>query len=324
MTGLLSPAENPVRRGQRRHRVCRSGSGFLSAAAAALAVLILTAPQTAAAGAAEGLRLCAASVIPALFPFMVLSPGVEYALRHLILRLCRGRTTPRTASLLAAFVVGMTAGFPVGAVTLLSLREQGVISDADAASFLGVVSASSPAFLTGYFGQALWDCAAYGWMLWGLQLSVNAVLFGVLLHRTARDAAGEAATGADTGMPSLTASLRHASERMLSLCGTVVFFTVLRAYVCSMTGGGAAVVLCGVLELTGGLRECAAACAAGVLPHRQAMLLNGGFTGFGGICVAMQTAAEGTRAGIGMRRYWIQKLTVGVLCALGMGMLSGL
>lgn len=323
MTGLCRPAKKPVRSGWHWRRKC---GGLRLAAAVAIAVLVLKAPQTAAAGAAEGLRLCAASVIPALFPFMVLSPGLEYALRHLILRLCRGRTTPRTASLLSAFAVGMTAGFPVGAVTLLSLREQGMISDADAALFLGAVSASSPAFLTGYFGQALWDSTAYGWMLWGLQLFLNAVLFGLLLHRTAHDGVPGAAVraNADAGIPPLTASLRHASERMLSLCGTVVFFTVLRAYVCGMTGGVAAVVLCGMLELTGGLRECAAACAAGVLSPRQALLLSGGFTGFGGICAAMQIAAEGSRAGIGLRRYWMQKLVLGVLCALGMGVLSGI
>ena len=82
----------------------------------------------------RGIELCLASVIPALFPFFVVSSllvslGAGRAARILerpfrALFRCGGAGA-------AAFLLGMLGGYPVGAATVASLVRQGDVSPAD-------------------------------------------------------------------------------------------------------------------------------------------------------------------------------------------------
>ena len=117
--------------------VCSRGNRiripFPFCAAVVLAGLILYSPASAAEGVRGGLALCAYSVIPSLFPFLMLSPMLAEGIRCIMGRLCRGRMGERSAALLSAYVVGMLAGFPIGALTVLSQYKQGRIGGEDAA-----------------------------------------------------------------------------------------------------------------------------------------------------------------------------------------------
>ena len=268
---------------------------------------LLVLSGTAADGVRAGLSLCVQSVIPALFPFLVLSPMLVCSIQVMLGRLCGGRLNERRSALLSAFVIGMTAGFPIGAVTLVSLCKQGVIAKADAERFLGVCTGASPAFLIGYFGRALWKSARLGLGLWCMQVLI--CLGGFLyLEKRSSEEQMQMAASTDIQMPHLSDCLRDAVFRMMGICGAVVFFTVIRAYLCGWLPIGAAVTLGGIAEMTGGLRECAVLCENGSIGRTAALVISAGMIGFGGICVGMQTADAALSEGISMRRYRVQRL----------------
>ena len=268
--------------------------------------LLLMLSGTAADGVRAGVNLCVQSVIPALFAFLVLSPMLVYSL-HEVLR----RLNVRRSALVSAFVIGMTAGFPIGAVTLCSLCKQGVITKADAKRFLGVCTGASPAFLIGYFGRALWGSAMLGFCLWCMQVLFCFCGFWRLCRRDTGE--HKPSSAAVHPMPHLSDCLREAVTRMAGICGAVVFFTVVRAYLCIWMPAVGAAVLGGLAEMTGGLRECAVLYENGMLDRAAALVLSAAMIGFGGGSVGMQTADAALSDGLSMRRYWIQRGMLGVL-----------
>lgn len=289
-----------------------------------LAGLILCIPSAAAEGVRCGLALCARSVIPSLFPFLVLSPMLSDGVRTITECLCRGRCSSRAAALLSAYAVGMLAGFPIGALTVLSLYRQDRIDCEDAARFLGVCTGASPAFLIGYFGEALWGNAALGWAVWLLQslLCLAGFLF-LLCKRPSVTAVSEIMN--EERSPTLTQCLQGAVPRMLQICGCVVLFSVLRTFICRWFPAEIAVGLGGMAEMTGGLSDAAALYADGFMEKTTAMTVSAAVIGFGGGCVGMQIAGAAAEAGISMRQYWLQRLLLGVtgtLLSAGIGLIG--
>lgn len=308
--------------------VCSRGNRiripFPFCAAVVLAGLILYSPASAAEGVRGGLALCAYSVIPSLFPFLVLSPMLADGIRRMTAQLCHGHIGERSAALLSAYTVGMLAGFPIGALTVLSQYKQSRIGDKDAARFLGVCTGASPAFLIGYFGQSLWGCAALGWVVWLLQcLFCLAGVFCLLCKDTEVPSVTRSAS--DETPPTLTQCISGAVPRILQICGCVVIFSVLRAFFCQWFPTQIACILGGMTEMTGGLCDAAALYTKGMTDKRTALTVSAAVIGFGGVCVGMQIADAAAQAGISMRQYWIQRMllgAVGVLAAAGMGIIG--
>lgn len=270
-------------------------------------VLFLADTRAAADGVRAGLELCAGSLIPSLFPFLVLSPMLSSGAVSVLCR--RGSIA---GALFCAFVLGMAAGFPIGALILVSLYEGGVLSREDAQNLLGVCSGASAAFCVGYVGEALCASVGLGWLIWCIQLLLCLVGFLVILSKIRPTRA------ADIPMqepPALTECIRDAVPRMLSVSGTVVFFSVLRAFAVRYIGGIGAAVLCGVCEITGGLHELRGLADAGLLSVGTAIVIGAGLLGFGGICVLAQITQAVSHAGLSMKRCLLTRLRLGIAAA---------
>lgn len=293
------------------------------------AVLLIADPAAAAEGVRAGLELSARSVIPSLFPFLVLAPMLTYCLQTLLCRGKLGGMRAHTAALLSAWAVGMTAGFPVGALMLVSLCERGVIAREEAGRYLGICTGASPAFLIGYFGQALWGSAVMGIGMWGMQCAVGLCAFLFLRWRYGGSLPSPAGNPRAEYLqavflpaehePTLAVCLRDAVPRMLGICGAVVFFSVFRVFLCRFLPASAAAVTGGFAEMTGGLRECRALYEGGSLGREGALVLSAAMIGFGGGCVGMQTADAASRLQLPMRSYWLQRVLLGAVYALAVG-----
>lgn len=279
-----------------------------------MACLILGNSAAAVQGALGGLQLCAYAVIPSLFPFLVLSPILADGIRRAVFFFCRRWLDARGAALISAFAVGMFAGFPIGALTLLSQYGQGMISREDAARLLGVCTGASPAFLIGYFGKSLWGSALLGWVFWLGQCLV--CLIGLMMLMRGTSMICRDTVPLFDRFPALGECLSSAVPRMLQICGTVVFFSVLRAFFCDWFGGNTAVLLGGLTEMTGGLRDARAFCESVGTDGRGAFIISAAVIGFGGGCVGMQIANAAADAGISMKFYWMQRAVLGLIGAL--------
>ncbi len=246
-------------------------------------VLLILDSQTVLDGAREGVELCIWTVIPSLFPFIILSMILTGALigRSIpfLKPLCRVLRVPEGASSILA--AGLLGGYPVGAQCINQAYESGALDARDAKRMLAFCNNCGPGFVfgmtAGLFGR--WWAP---WALWGIHI-VSALAVGMMIPGQSvpcRRVSGKPITF----MQALNRTIRV----MGGVCGWVVIFRVLIIFLEKWTlwwlPMEVQIGICGLLELSNG-------CTA--LYHLEneglQFMLCAAFLGFGGLCVGMQT-----------------------------------
>ena len=251
-------------------------------------ILLLVEGTTARAEAAAALRLCSETVIPALFPFLVLStllislgagPLTAPALAPLMEGLFR---LPGAAG--TALVLGLAGGYPMGARTAAELHRSGNLTREEACRLLTFCNNANPAFFLGVLGDGVFHDAKIGLILWLIHV-LSALLTGMLLS-------GRQGKPRRSSPPPLPAPRPFARlwveavggglQAMLSVCAFVVIFRVLTAPLAQL-GGRASLLAVGLTELFSLIPRLSA--------NRGGFLLSALCSGWGGVSVLCQTAA---------------------------------
>ena len=136
-------------------------------------------PGAAAGGVLRGLSVCYETVIPALFPFLVLSrllleSRAASALGLLLRPYTRllGLHSPKAP---AAMLCGVLGGFAGGAKAVDVLYRTGELTAAEAALLLVCTIGSGPGFVVSSVGALMLGSAGAGWLLLGAQLGASLV-----------------------------------------------------------------------------------------------------------------------------------------------------
>ena len=136
----------------------------------AMMILILD-TRTALSAGSEGIRLCLQTVIPCLFPFLLLSSFLTVSLSDAPLPfsgpLAKWLQIPKNG--VCAYLIGLLGGYPAGAQAVSSLCKSGRIPPQDAARMLAFCNNAGPAFFFG-IGMVVFENAAIGFLLWGIQI----------------------------------------------------------------------------------------------------------------------------------------------------------
>lgn len=258
----------------------RRAVGF--AAATGILILILDG-KTAFAGAAEGIDLCIRSVIPALFPFFVLTPLLIGNLSPGFLRpLARWMGLP--AGMEGLLIPAFLGGYPMGAQAVGRAKGDGALSREDAQRLLHFCSNAGPSFLFGMIGPQF-SSPHVPWLLWGIH-----ILSAMLVSRSIPGSAPSRRASLQLSGISLQPALSGAVKTMGLVCGWVIVFRILISFlnrwILWILPKEAAVLVCGLLELSNGC------CMLSEIPDPQIrFLICTLLLSFGGCCVAMQTAA---------------------------------
>ena len=284
-------------------------------------LLFLLFPAAAAAGLQSGLQLCATVLIPSLFPLSVLSGclirmggpdcfrGRMGAWLGRLFR-CSGAGT-------AALCLGLLGGYPLGAMILSELYQNGSLSRQQAAHAAALCNHAGPAFLVGALGAGVFQDARVGVELWLIQL-----LSLLLTARLLPQAAAEAAPPGTPELPqpasfaaAFPASLEASSLAMLRLCGTVGFFAAFHGVVSKLLPLSALPQLWqagiyGSLELSGGIA------LLGGTEREAAFVLAAFLCVWGGLCVHAQALQAFSAAGLGAESYLLGKLAQAILAGL--------
>lgn len=265
-----------------------------AAAAMGLMVLILDA-KTALLGARDGLQLCLQTVIPALFPFFVLSilltggmTGLRSGSVRFLSRICR---IPAGSEII--LLTGLLGGYPVGAQSVSQAWQSGRLSEGDARRMLGFCSNAGPSFLFGILSPMFPDRRIV-WVLWGIQI-VSAILTGFLLPGGSDDTVSVTPGRAVTVPEAVERSLRVVAK----VCGWVIIFRVLLSFLNRwffwLLPEWLCVLFSGFLELTNGCCQLDT-----IADPALRFLICAGMLSFGGICVCMQTVSAAGKMGLGL------------------------
>ena len=289
-------------------------------------VLILRNAEAAIEYMGRGLILCATTVIPSLFPFMVLSEllvssGAGEAFGRLFSRMMRKIFSLSGAGASAVFL-GSMCGFPVGARTAVALLDKNAISKAECEHLLTFVNNPSSAFLVTAVGISLYGNRKLGITLYGVVLGCG-LLVGLLSRFLLRKGKKSVEhphfpSGLHIGgVETFTGAISSATTGMLTVCAYVIFFSaVTGALSCAVGTNSPAselgyTLFCGLLEMTGGIGQAATLSNRGL-----GLVLTAAFAGWSGISVHCQIIALCSGRGISFKPYLLAKAVQGGLCAL--------
>lgn len=279
-------------------------------------LLLILDGQTALQGAREGAQLCLNTVIPSLFPFLMLSAllldastGASMRILQPLGKLCR---IPAGAEplLIPAFL----GGYPVGAGSIGTAYRSGQLHKADAERMLGFCNNCGPAFLFG-MGSSIFPKQWMIWALWGIHLT-SAILASLLLPQGSCKEFQASWQKKKNISDILSSSLRV----MAIICGWVVLFRVIIAFlnrwVLWLLPTQIQVILTGLLELTNGCCELPR-----IIDVRRRFAVCSAMLSLGGVCIAMQTASvtEGLSLKLYYRGKLIQTLAGLLFCAFLFG-----
>ena len=290
-----------------------------------LLIFMLLHPAITVTGASNGLLLWYSSVVPALFPFMVLSSLIVASGGLSVLmapvRLVLGPLLGLSAEGCYTLLSGLVCGFPMGAKTCADFLSRGQLSLKEGKFLMAICNHASPMFLLGY----VYPLFHGNLPLWKLLAAVYgpALLLALparLLYRNG------APTGRKPKMQGIAEPQEiSADEAILSsvevLCrigGLLILFSIAVEFLrgAGQLPAGLRLFLMGAMEMTTGIRELAAA-----LPYPYsaaaacASLTFGGLSGIFQTKAALGALAQKKKAGLSIRQYCVWKLLYACLTA---------
>lgn len=256
-----------------------------------IAVCLIIYPKDTANGIKNGFFLLGNSLIPALFPFMVLSSYISQS--NIAELLCKLVEKPfkylfRTSAYgFIPFVLGLLGGYPVGAKTVAEFYKDRKISENDAQRLLYWCINPSPAFAVTAVGTFMLNNTKAGFVLY-FACILASLSVGFLCRFIGNGEIQEIkTTQKNLNKNIFVKSVSKGSEAMLSVCGWVLTFCVLSA-------------LCQALKLPHTLTliiksvgEVTTGCENAVLSSLSLPVI-AGILGFGGFAVICQCATYST------------------------------
>ena len=269
--------------------------------------LLLLCSADAAQAVRDALALCAQSVIPALFPFFVVSSlfidlGCAAVLGRSLAPIMR-RLFGVSGAGGTAFLLGIIGGYPVGGRTAGELYRSGQCEREECERLLAFCNNAGPSFILGIAGLGCFGSVRVGAWLYLIHVGA-AVMVGLLFRSTSRQMGRPEKTETPRWADALIEAVRGGAMSMVNICAFVVFFLVILRLFSRFTGIQHGAIL-GIVEMTNGILRLA--------NDRRGFIWAAGLLGWGGLSVHCQTAAVLSGSGLSLKRYFIGKALQAVI-----------
>jgi len=276
-------------------------------------ILIIKEADTAIEYMKSGLLLCAKTVIPSLFPFMVISELiVRSGLGNIIgnmfgypIKKLFG--TSRSASF--AIIMGILCGFPIGAKTIVSLLDSREIDEEEASRLLTFCNNPSSGFVISTIGLSLYSNKKIGIILYTVTI-LNAILIGIILHFISEPQKRKTYHNSKlfkTDPNIFTASVTSSSNGIISICGYIVFFSTIVGCLSAILtplniSNFNLSLIYGFFELSGGV-----SLSSSIGISTPGICLTAFIIGWSGLSVHFQVMSVCSKYNLSFKKYFIAK-----------------
>ena len=257
----------------------------------------------------SGLSLCAAVIIPSVFPFIIISDLLYYALDFTKLNLLNRifeRIFKISRSGAYAIALGFLCGFPLGVKCTRDLYAARAISKDEAERLIGFSNNTGPAFLVTGIGLGLRGNAYEGIALYCIMI-FSAVIVGHLFSIGKKPCEAEPIIRERTF--SLTASIKNAGVSTLAICSYLTFFACLCGLLRKLLGETLLYIsLLPFIEIGS---SASILSKTALLSRAESFALTSFAIGFSGFSVHLQALSFLQDTDIRAARYFIMKLLQG-------------
>lgn len=284
---------------------------------------IITHPQDSMLYCTEAMDMCFGIIVPTLFPFFVCSGLLIYSgfceTLSKVFSVCMRPlfcVSPMGAS---AFVLGIVSGYPIGAITAGELYKNSYITKTEAERLLAFCNNSGPLFILCSVGVAMYSNIKYGIILYVCHI-IASVITGVIFRFYKHNDYMSPKTIMTSDKRSVgtifSISLNNAITNMLTVCGAVVFFSVIsRILVSHLPLNNTLYALTmSLLEFVSGTK----AISALGIDMGTKLVLTAFVVGFAGLSVHLQVLSSVAKYELSLLPYVLGKLVHGLLSALFM------
>ena len=274
-------------------------------------LLFFFAPAVMTEGIRNGLTLCGTAVIPPLFPFMVLS---DFILRSGLGSIAGRRLSPLTQKLFrlpgtaaCGILLGLVGGFPVGAKTAAQLYENGDISQKQGQRMLFFCVNAGPAFVIGTVGSSMMHSRKAGIILF-VSLTLSSLIIGTVSRLFGRSEKSVFPKSKVFDGSVISESVSKSVEAMLNVCGWILLFSGLNAYLLRLpVSRNVGIVLSVISEVTGGCMRCSGALPAFVCAFA---------VGWSGLAVHFQLMPYLKKLEMSLPVFWFSRLLSGTAASV--------
>ena len=290
-----------------------------------LFLYLLLFPQNELYACTHALVLWSGSVVPALFPVMILSrllisTNILYFILKPVAFLC-GRFLHLSFYGTYALLLGYVCGYPMGVKTIADLEDERLLSQEEGRFLATFINNVSPGFLSGYVCTELLQkpetAPACIVIIYGASLTYGTVT--AIFQKNADTLppyAKETIVQPDqkshlSFLMLLDHTLEDSILQLLKIGGYMVLFSVLSSITCvfSFLPETAMVLLSATLEISCGAQQITLlACSA----FLKGILLTASLS-FGGLCSAFQSSSFLQRAGIPLPKYIKAKAMISLI-----------
>lgn len=263
----------------------------------------------------DALFLCTDMIIPSLFPFFVCSGILVYSgfcqrISKLFSPVMKPlfNINPNGSS---AFVLGIISGYPLGAVTACQLYEAGYISKSETERLLAFCNNSGPLFILGSVGVGLYMGLDVGILLYASHI-LGAILVGICMRNHSKEKHSappyELSTKEVSFAEIFKTSTVNATNSMLLVCGTILFFSVASRLFLDIIPFEIPPLVYGLFEFASG--NVLISTSGTPLPLK--LIWASVVTGFAGLSVHMQVMAVTSNYGLSVKPYILGKILHGL------------
>ncbi len=290
------------------------------------AAAIIALPQRYVGECFKGFSLWAESVLPSLFPFMVISgifigTGMAQAAARPFSRMCGKIGLP--AAGMPLFIMSACSGYPAGSRMLSDFRASGALNDSDCKKLAPLCSTAGPLFITGTVGyKAFGGGYAGAKLLFACLFSVISTSLIYCIFHKEKGVGDIRAPLVKRNNDALYDSFYGAVTAVCLAGGYIAFFYTLSRVLCDFKilspvtyalspifGEQTAAALAGGLcEATGGCFALAGAGGFFALP------LAGFLITFGGASIIAQQAGYLNKCGVKTGFFALFKFVQGIVC----------
>lgn len=279
-----------------------------------LIILFIINASGVSAAIRKALSLCVNSIIPSVFPCMVLSRlliscgGAELIGR--VFGKSLGKLFGISAPSVASFLLGAICGFPVGAVTAASLYKSNQISKDEFERLIGFTSLPSPAFVINAVGTSMLNNRNAGVFLFSL-LILSSSIIGITVGKKKSSPSTSIIVKISDNAPisvNIVNAVTSSASAITMICAYSVFFDSLSTLFNELLTllPVLSALVSGFFEFSGG---CAAAASLG---SRFALPITALILGWSGIGVHFQIMS--VCGNISFKKYFLSVFLRGILC----------